>query len=132
MKRERFGATLLLVATFLVGGLAGGVVVHTVADHSPGRREGRRGGHFERLVTELQLTAVQQDSVQAIFARSEAAADSLWRDMRPAFAALREHIRNEIRGQLTPAQQRTYQAMIERQDREYQQRDRARGNRGAR
>lgn len=132
MKQERFGATALLIATFLVGGLAGGVMVHVVADRGHGPREGRRGGHFERLVSELHLTAVQQDSVQAIFARSEAAADSLWREIRPAFAALREHIRNEIRGQLTPEQQRIYQAMIERQDREYQQRDRERGNRGAR
>ncbi len=138
MTRARWSATALLISAFLVGGLAGGVAVSMKDDSSPPRREGRRGGggggHLGRLTTELQLSPIQQDSIQAILTRFQPMTDSMWREIRPAFDAIRLQIRNDIRGQLTPDQQQAYDTMIERQEREYRQRSqrRDRGNRGTR
>lgn len=140
MTRGRWYATALLIAAFVVGGLAGGVVVAIGDARSPDhrgrdRREGGTGGgHLGRLTAELQLTETQQDSVVAILARYQPVTDSMWREIRPAFDAVRDQIRNDIRAQLGADQQQAYAAMIERQEREYKEREarRDRRDRGSR
>ncbi len=140
MTRGRWYATALLIAAFVVGGLAGGVVVAIgdarSHDHrGRDRREGgNSGGHLGRLTAELQLTEEQQDSVVAILARYQPVTDSMWREIRPAFDAVRDQIRNDIRAQLGADQQQAYAAMIERQEREYKEREarRDRRDRGSR
>lgn len=140
MTRGRWYATALLIAAFVVGGLAGGVVV-AIGDarsheHRGGGRRGGggNGGHLARLTAELQLTEEQQDSVVAILARYQPVTDSMWREIRPAFDAVRDQIRNDIRAQLGTDQQQAYAAMIERQEREYKEKAarRDRRDRGSR
>ncbi len=142
MTKGRWYATALLVSAFVVGGLAGGVVVAIGEARSHEHRGGgdRRGGggngggHLGRLTSELQLTEEQRDSVVAILARYQPVTDSMWREIRPAFDAVRDQIRNDIRAQLGADQQQAYAAMIERQEREYRERAarRDRRDRGSR
>lgn len=140
MTRGRWYATALLIAAFVVGGLAGGVVVAIGEarshEHQSGDRRGggSNGGHLGRLTAELRLTEGQQDSVVAILARYQPVTDSMWREIRPAFDAVRDQIRNDIRDQLDADQQQAYAAMIERQEREYREREarRDRRDRGSR
>jgi hypothetical protein len=48
--------------------------------------------------------------------------DSMWGEVRPRFDSLRTLVRDEIRSQLTPDQAAKYQEMIERRNRDYQER----------
>lgn len=124
MTKSRVGALALLVAAFIVGGIAGGAAV--AIGEAKVHPRGRRPGHLERLSTELSLTAAQQDSVQAIFFRHQPLMDSLWREMRrsPQFDTLRAALRHDIRSQLTPEQQEKYTRMIEKLESEYRNGDR--------
>ena len=115
-------ATMLLLATFTGGALAGGAAV-AVADRGDMRRDHRQHrhdseDHLEFMTRRLDLTAVQRDSVQAILGRYKPKMDSIWRQIGPRFETIRDSISNDIRRQLTPEQQTRYSEMIERFDKE--------------
>jgi Spy/CpxP family protein refolding chaperone len=111
--RPRLAPVALLLATFVLGGLVGGAVT-TMADRPAHRHQ--RPSFVERLANELDLTASQRDSIQAVLDRHQPAMDSLWQKMRPQFEAERQAIRSEITALLTPEQQTKYAALIQRQD----------------
>ena len=118
MTRQRLGATLLLAASFVLGGLVGGAAT-SVADRSgrgPGHGDRRRPSFIEHLTADLDLTAAQRESVQAVLDRHQPAMDSLWQLIRPQFESERQGIRREISALLSPRQQAKYGAMIQRQD----------------
>lgn len=124
MTRSRFAAAGLLLAVFALGALAGGVGV-SMAEHGAengGSRRYSRESYLNRLTTELDLSGVQRDSIEAIMERNKPAMDSMWGEVRPRFDSLRGMVRDEIRGQLSPEQAAKYQEMIERRNREYQER----------
>jgi Spy/CpxP family protein refolding chaperone len=115
-------ATLLLLATFTGGALAGGAAV-AVADrgdmrrgHKPHRHDSR--DHLEFMTRRLDLTPAQRDSVQAILGRYKPKMDSIWRQLGPRFETIKDSISNDIRRQLTPQQQTEYSKMIERFEQE--------------
>jgi Spy/CpxP family protein refolding chaperone len=118
MSRQRLVATLLLAASFVLGGLVGGAAT-SFADrrgHGGGHGDRRRPSFIEHLTEELQLTAAERDSVQAVLDRHQPAMDSLWQAIRPQFESERQAIRTEISALLTPAQQARYVTMMQRQD----------------
>jgi len=124
MIRSRLGAAGLLLAVFALGALAGGVVV-SKAEHGGedgGTRRNSRESYITRLTTELDLSGAQRDSIRAIMERNKPAMDSMWGEVRPRFDSLRTLVRDEIRSQLTPDQAAKYQEMIERRNRDYQER----------
>lgn len=121
MTRSRAGATLLLLAMLVIGGLLGGALTR-FADRQAHRNDhprGQRPSYVDRLSTDLALTDVQRDSLQAVLDRHQPAMDSLWATVRfqfgPQFQAERQLIRNEISSLLTPEQQAKY-AELQRQD----------------
>ena len=117
MTRSRLGAALLLVATFVLGGLVGGAAT-SVADrrnHKPGHGDRPRPSFVDRLQSDLDLSPAQRDSVQAVLDRHQPAMDSLWQLIRPQFQSERQAIRNAIAALLTPDQQAKY-TMLQRQD----------------
>ena len=118
MSRSSFGAALLLLATFVLGGLVGGAATSVADRRAHGRlaADHRRPGFVERLTADLDLSAAQRESVQAVLNRHQPAMDSLWRFIRPQFQSEREAIRREIAALLTPGQQARYTTMIQRQD----------------
>jgi len=111
MTRSRTGAALLLIATFVLGGLVGGAAT-TLADRG---RHAKRPSYVERLTADLALSAAQRDSIQTLLDRHQPAMDSLWEQIRPQFRSERQAIRNAISALLTPDQQAKY-AAIQRQD----------------
>ena len=111
MTRSRTGAALLLIATFVLGGLVGGAAT-TLADRG---RRAKRPSYVERLTADLALSAAQRDSIQTLLDRHQPAMDSLWEQIRPQFQSERQAIRNAISALLTPDQQAKY-ASLQRQD----------------
>src|SRR5258708_35682604 len=125
-KHSTGGAAVTLVVASLAGGLvAWGVSAPLLSGHGaawrgsgatgsgrpggPGSPEGRRV-----LARELGLTAVQQDSVQAVFERHRPQIEALWREMRPRFASLRAPGGSGNAAQLTPAQPAPFAELAKR------------------
>jgi Spy/CpxP family protein refolding chaperone len=117
-------ATLLLLAAFLLGAVAGagGMALYRrpgpAAGHTPGP-----SGYLSRLSRDLDLTPAQRDSVGAILKHYEPQMDSVWQNFRPTFETLRARLRSDINAQLTPDQQRRYAELLERQDARRRNRD---------
>jgi Spy/CpxP family protein refolding chaperone len=115
--RPKLLAVALLAAVFVAGAVSGWAV-QAWADARD--RSGRKGPRAERtvayLATELELTAAQQDSVRAVFARYRGAMDAVWRDVRPRFDSVRAQVRADIMTHLAPGQQARYRELIARMD----------------
>ena len=110
MTRSRSGAALLLLGTFVIGGLIGGALT-ALADH----RAHQRPSYVDRLATDLSLDQSQRDSIRAVLERHQPAMDSLWQLIRPQFQSERQLIRNEI-GALLSAEQKAKYIQLQRQD----------------
>lgn len=113
---SRAGPLMLLVATFVLGAFVGGAATTFAERRSHAKHERSRPSFVERLTKELDLTATQRDSIQAVFDRHQPAMDSLWQRMRPEFESERQVIRNEVTALLTPEQRAKYAALIQRLD----------------
>lgn len=116
MTRSRLGAVLMLLGTFLLGGLLGGAAT-SLADLRAHKkhRDRPRLSYVDRLAADLTLTEAQRDSVQAVLDRHQPAMDSLWQLFRPLLQSERQVIRNEIGALLTPDQLAKYRE-LQRQD----------------
>ena len=116
MTKSTRTATLLLLAAFLLGAVAGGGAL-SLYRRPPGMgHNGGPSGYLSRLSKDLDLTPVQRDSVGQILERYESRMDSIWQDIRPKFETVRAELRSEINAHLTPDQQRRYAVLLERQD----------------
>ena len=119
--RSKVWAMVLLAAVFVAGAVAGWGL-QAWADTRDPRRSGSRNsrtvdGIVGTLTAELDLNAVQQDSVRAVLLRRKAAMDALWETVHPKFDSLRAQMRSEIRAQLSPEQQAKYQEWTAEMDR---------------
>lgn len=113
MTRSRWGAVLMLLGTFLLGGLIGGTLTKVVDLRV--HKRGPRPTYVDRLAVDLGLSEVQRDSIQMVFDRHQPAMDSLWQLIRPQFQSERQLIRTEISILLTPEQKAKY-TQLQRQD----------------
>lgn len=130
--RSKAWALALLAAVFVAGLALGGA-----AQAWAGRRDGcgRSGGTaavMKDLTRELSLTAVQQDSVRAVFDRHRGEMEAVWKRVHPQFDSLRQVMRTEISAQLTPVQQSKYKALLAEHDRRRAAADSAASNGGRR
>jgi hypothetical protein len=121
-------ATLLLMATFAGGALAGGAAI-AFADRGEtrgGHRAHRHDSedHLRFMTRRLELTADQRDSVEAILGRYKPRMDSIWRQLAPRFETIRDSISTDIRRQLTVEQQTKYTEMLQRFEQERRDRER--------
>jgi Spy/CpxP family protein refolding chaperone len=115
----------LLIAAFLLGGVAG-AALHATLERQPPQREGRgpgRGDYLARLTDDLKLTAEQRDSIRVVLEHYHPRMDSVWESIRPRFETLRGELRSEIRIHLTPDQQRQFDELLARRDAERRRRD---------
>ncbi len=111
-------AVALLVAVFGAGAVSGWAV-QALADSRTGKSAPRRSERTVLFLTgELDLTATQQDSVRAVFARYKGAMDNVWRDVHPRFDSVRALVRADVMTHLTPAQQSRYRELIAQKDEE--------------
>lgn len=120
MMRSRLAAVGLLLATFGLGAVAGGVGI-SVAEHRDAtslKSSHGRAGFLARLTEQLDLNPSQRDSICSILDRHKPMMDSMWQEVRPRFDSVRTEMRNEIKAQLTPEQQRLYDELRERKAQE--------------
>jgi hypothetical protein len=120
--RSRTWAVALLAAVFLAGGAAGWALAKRRASDPP------RGGSPDAIASylgrRLDLTAAQQESVRAVFARHHEEMQAIWGTVRPRLDSLRTVVRSEVNAQLTPDQQARYARLLA--DLEHQHDERAR------
>ena len=116
--RSKVLAVGLLAAVFGAGAVSGWAV-QAWADGRPGKPALRGSERTIHVLTgELDLTATQQDSVRAVFARYKGAMDNVWRDVRPRFDSVRALVRADVMTHLTSAQQSRYRELIAQKDEE--------------
>ena len=108
----------LLVATFLLGAVVGGMAMEMWEDDDDGQRRQTREhvSYTDRLEAELALTAAQRESVQVILERRAEAMHELWNDYRPRLDTLRNMIRGEIASLLDEEQRERFSEMIAHSD----------------
>ncbi|MES2304914.1 MAG: hypothetical protein V4558_05380 [Gemmatimonadota bacterium] len=129
----RTRAMVLLIVAFVAGTVVG--VVGLTAAFRAGKADfiwrgqggsrgpgGVPGGYAAWVAKELDASAVQRDSIAAIFKRGTAAmdtirrsigpqVDSLFESIRPSVETVRQQSRTEVRALLTPPQQVRYDSM---------------------
>jgi Spy/CpxP family protein refolding chaperone len=112
-------AAALLLATFVLGAAAGAAVM-AYATHPPASPpgRGRSAWYLDHLTRNLDLTPVQQDSVKAVLDRYTPAMDSLMSEIRPRLDTVRTAMRSEIARFLDPRQQKEYDEMRQKHERE--------------
>jgi hypothetical protein len=135
--KSRAWALALLVAVFMLGGVAGAAVDRILVgdrEVSSGQR-GRSGGDRDRrrsyldwLGAQLELSDEQKTEVQGILERHQEQMSDLWREWRPRYEELQEQARAEIRGVLSEEQAAAYDALLERQRQRRERDNRGRDN----
>jgi hypothetical protein len=114
-----------LLAAVLVAGIAlGAAGSHWALAHRGGPPRPNRS-YADRLAQQLSLDSAQRDSVAGILRRYDPQMRAIFASVRPQMDSLRERLREDIRAQLTPAQQATYQQIIDRDRARFQRRDSA-------
>jgi Spy/CpxP family protein refolding chaperone len=112
-------AAVLLLATFVLGAAAGaGLMAYASRTPPPPPAQGRAAWYLHHLTRNLDLTAVQQDSVKAVLDRYTPAMDSLMSEIRPRLDTVRTAMRAEITRFLDPRQQKEYEAMRQKHERD--------------
>ncbi len=99
MTKSKTSALLLLVAAFVLGALAGGAV--SALASSPNKWRSKEA-MIERMSADLNLSDAQQDTIRAIIDRHH-----------QRFRAIREEVRQDIRGALTDEQRNRYDALTD-------------------
>lgn len=103
-RRARWIGILVLVATFVVGALAGAATTRVLAGESHSQAEhGER--HHTSLLDQLDLTPVQRQHADSILTRRRKQMDAFWAQYGPQLRVIIDSTRAEIRAILTPAQQ---------------------------
>lgn len=117
---SRWKAIGLLLLAVLLGGVAGSGITAWTMGGNHGWGDHRRGSdwYVELLQQELDLSATQRDSVQAVLDRSAAPMEAVWTDMETRIDSLRFAIRADIRAQLSTEQQSRYAEVTARLDAE--------------
>ena len=82
------------------------------------RRRDASAWYLDHLTRSLDLTPVQQDSVKAVLDRYTPAMDSLMSEIRPRLDTVRTAMRAEIARFLDPRQQKEYEEMRQKHERE--------------
>ena len=114
-------AAVLLLTTFVLGAGAGaGFMAYRTRTPPPAPAQGRAAWYLDNLKRNLDLTPVQQDSVKAVLDRYTPAMDSLMSEIRPRLDTVRTAMRAEIARFLDPRQQKEYEAMRQKHERERQ------------
>jgi Spy/CpxP family protein refolding chaperone len=114
-------AAVLLLVTFVLGIAVGAAAMgyRSRMPSSPPTR-GRTAWYLDHLKRNLDLTPVQQDSVKAVLDRYTPAMDSLMSEIRPRLDSVRTAMRADIARFLDPKQQKEYDAMRLKHERDRQ------------
>lgn len=120
-RRARIISVLVLLMTFLVGGLAGAATMRVVASDGPPRHErGPRGP--ERMFERLQLTPEQQVQARAILEQGRVEMEAFWKAHGPTMRAITDTTRARLRAIMTPEQRALDAEFMTKRRQEFQRR----------
>lgn len=118
--RSRTSATLLLLGTFILGGISGAIAYHLYRSRTaseslqrPPRPPGRRDV-VEDLAKGLDLDEGQKEKLRGIFAEARAKYQALERQIRPQFQAIHADTDEAIRSMLTDEQKKRFDEIVRR------------------
>jgi Spy/CpxP family protein refolding chaperone len=119
--KSKTSAALLLVAIFLLGGVAGGIShslyqSHFVSAQPPRPRVPVSHDIVEDMAQHLKLDAKQKDLLKVIILGSREHYDTLSKQFRPQYEKIRSETNDAIREILRPDQQKQFQETLEKMD----------------
>jgi uncharacterized membrane protein len=122
---SKFKALLVIAVVFLLGAVAGASLGRTVlwSFSTKGPHHHARGSFIEKLQGRLNLSDEQRIGIQAILDEAHQQFGRLHKSVKPQFETIRQQMRERIREQLNPDQDREFAAMCA----EYDQRKAKRG-----
>ncbi len=123
--RSKTSAALVLIAIFLLGGVAGGVSHYLYQTHlRPVRPQRQRlmNRHeiVEEMAQELQLDAAQKEQLRVIFQQSRERYNALSVQFRPQYEKIRLETNAAIRAILRPDQKQKFDETLKRMDTRHQ------------
>jgi Spy/CpxP family protein refolding chaperone len=119
--KSKTSAALLLVAIFVLGGVAGGVSHYLYENHfvsNPPPRPRVPNSHdiVEEMAQHLKLDAQQKEQLKAIVQQSRDHYRVLSRQFQPQYEKIRGETNEAIREILRPDQRKQYEATLEKMD----------------
>lgn len=120
MNGSRKWLSILLVLTFLTGGISGILAERflftSVSAAGKSHRKNWHKNRTERYRERLGLDDAQTAKLQAILDASRQEYRETWKTVRPRFGEIRKRSRAQIRGILRPEQVPAFETMIKEQD----------------
>ncbi|HSH45208.1 MAG TPA: hypothetical protein VK966_05105 [Longimicrobiales bacterium] len=105
----------LLVATFLVGALAGAAVDRVLsAEDGASARTEEAEERRSYVIDEVDMSAEQRATIDAILERRSDRMRAIWRESAPRLSAITDSARSEIMDVLTPEQRAEYERRLEK------------------
>jgi Spy/CpxP family protein refolding chaperone len=130
--RSKTSATLLLLVTFLLGGITGAIAHYLYRSHVAAQDSQRtyrpQGRHdvVEEMARGLNLDEAQKEKLRAIFADTRAKYQALERQFRPQYQAIHAEADEAIQNILNDEQKKRFEQIV----REEESRRRPRSPRG--
>jgi Spy/CpxP family protein refolding chaperone len=119
--RSKTSATLLLLATFALGGISGSIAYYLYqvrATAAQSQRSFRGSGPHnpvDELASGLQLNPEQKQKLTVIIEQSGEKYRKLSREFRPQYEGIRQETRQAIREILMPEQKERFEEIIRRE-----------------
>ncbi len=125
--KTKTSATLILVLTFLLGGIAGALAYHLYRGQSSEaarRVAARPGGRdvVQDMSKDLNLDPAQQEQLKRIMERSRGRYRALSEQVRPQFDVIRNETRQEIRQILRDDQKIRFEQRLKEVDQRHRNR----------
>ena len=125
--KSKTGAALLLVVTFLLGGVTGGVSHylfknHAAADVKPANHRVAAGEVAQDMARTLQLDEKQKESLITILRQGRERYRALSLQFRPQYEALRTETHEEIRQILREDQKPRFDEVLKDMDKRHKER----------
>ncbi len=123
--RSKTSAALMLIAIFLLGGVAGGVSHYIYQTHlRPARAQRQRLMNRHEIVEEmaqaLLLDAGQKEKLRVIFQQSRERYNALSIQFRPQYEKIRSDTNEAIRAILSPEQKQKFEETLKKMDNRHQ------------
>jgi len=126
--RSRTSAALILILTFVMGGIAGGVTHHVYQNHiaasstkSPSQPSSQRITGV--MGTYLDLDDQQKEELKTIISLSRDRYRALSQQFRPQYEVIRNETRQQIRNMLRPDQRARFEEFLRDMDQRHKERD---------
>jgi Spy/CpxP family protein refolding chaperone len=134
--KQRWVGVVVLVLTFMAGGIAGAAMRSVVAEREPERadqtRDGDRQDRHRKFPYELLgVSDEQRTQIEAVFEQHRAQMDALWREYQPRFDQVVDSTRAGVNAVLTVEQRQKFEELRARRremNKEQERRQQDEGN----